>query len=1036
MRITLFLLFLFVSIFCKAQVGDVGFIKSIKYEDNNFQILFDADNGDCVTKENDLHTLVLWETSKAVRNFSFYNYGIPGNYSSQLKSSSTSLVNSILDTNFIEENDIYIPYVFAIDTSTNCDSITSICTTDTNWIDYYDYDLFYYKDHLLNNTNKTLYTLISHTKTHSWQGSSELLISHYLIKTNPYAFTNPNSGNNINLIHDYYKIPPENYDFKLFKKDENTILLLQHDNYSSVENISTMNLKIMVLDSTLQLQDSIVKQHSLFGDTFDNYFTFDFKKINSNIYLSAQHFLHYDPTKYTDYYIWKYDENFNLIDSLKFSNQYEIDNYFSNEQNRHYFYYPNDSSTEIRITNSNNDTIRAFSLPTTSKILNTNDSSFCVLEFEFFSDPYYIKAPVLYVWNKYGELRKRFPLFNLSNFSTQSYYNGQNLMYAIDSFDNIAYGYYEYESSGCLHGYLRNLQLFNLNEIYYVNGTITHDENNNCSKDTLENPVKNTLIELQLNNKSYYTSSDENGNFRITPFDTGRGKLIVHLEQQGFFTNACTDTFDVFIGDTTENPFVDILLQAPSCQLPKVSVDISTPFLRRCFDNTYTLTLTNETIDSIASAFVDITLDDDLLPVDTAFISAVALGNNSYRFYFYNLPPLSSLTKNLVVNVNCATTILGQSHCVKAVASPYNNCVAIDFPRLSADAICRNDSVVFIIKNEIGSGNIASAYRIIANDRIIQQGNLSLTTTITSQEITIDNPLGETMRFETYQTPAYPNEDTVVSIAIEACGNDTFSIGYLTLFPQDDDVPFVSIDCQQNVSSFDPNEKTAYPSGLGDSAYILPNTAVEYTIHFQNKGTFAASGVTITDTLSNALDITTFQLISSNHALSYSIIDSNILLFNFNNINLPTEQSDTMGSMGFVKFKIEPKKDIPLNTSIHNAASIIFDFNEAIVTNTVTRTIHEFLKVNVISSIRNNQHQITSTVFPNPFNQSATLSFSYKQPTTLTVLSLDGKIIQQLQSVDSYYIIDRLNSSNGLYIYELRNKHTNELLDIGKLIIQ
>ncbi|HNA40433.1 MAG TPA: hypothetical protein PLR84_13070, partial [Chitinophagales bacterium] len=445
--------------------------------------------------------------------------------------------------------------------------------------------------------------------------------------------------------------------------------------------------------------------------------------------------------------------------------------------------------------------------------------------------------------------------------------------------------YYEYESSGCLHGYLRNLQLFNLNEIYYLNGTVTHDENNNCSKDTLENPIKNTLIELQLNNKSYYTSSDENGNFRITPNDTGHGILIVHLEQHGFFTNACTDTFDVFIGDTTENPFVDIQLQAPACQLPKVSVDISTPFLRRCFDNIYTLTLTNETIDSIASSFVDITLDDDLLPVDTAFNSAVALGNNSYRFYFYNLAPLSSLTKKLVVNVNCATTILGQSHCVKAVASPYNNCVAIDFPRLSAEAICRNDSVVFIIKNETWPDNITSSYRIIANDRIIQQGNLSLTTTITSQEITIDNPLGETMRFETYQIPAYPNEDTVVSIAIEACGNDTFSIGYLTLFPQDDDVPFVSIDCQQNVSSFDPNEKTAYPSGLGDSAYILPNTAVEYTIHFQNKGTFAASSVTITDTLSNALDITTFQLISSSHALSYSIIDSNILLFNFNNIN-------------------------------------------------------------------------------------------------------------------------------------------------------
>lgn len=41
-----------------------------------------------------------------------------------------------------------------------------------------------------------------------------------------------------------------------------------------------------------------------------------------------------------------------------------------------------------------------------------------------------------------------------------------------------------------------------------------------------------------------------------------------------------------------------------------------------------------------------------------------------------------------------------------------------------------------------------------------------------------------------------------------------------------------------------------------------------------------------------------------------------------------------------------------------------------------------------------------------------------------------------MQSIDSQYLIDRNNNSNGMYIYELRNKQNNELLDTGKLIIQ
>ncbi|MBK8352918.1 MAG: T9SS type A sorting domain-containing protein [Saprospirales bacterium] len=96
----------------------------------------------------------------------------------------------------------------------------------------------------------------------------------------------------------------------------------------------------------------------------------------------------------------------------------------------------------------------------------------------------------------------------------------------------------------------------------------------------------------------------------------------------------------------------------------------------------------------------------------------------------------------------------------------------------------------------------------------------------------------------------------------------------------------------------------------------------------------------------------------------------------------------------------------------------------------------DFLKVKIISSVKNNLSKIKTTIYPNPFTQTATLSFDYNQPTQLTIFSMDGKIMQQYQSTDNFYTIDRKQLSNGMYLYELKKISNNELLDTGKLVIQ
>ncbi|MFN8282036.1 MAG: T9SS type A sorting domain-containing protein [Chitinophagales bacterium] len=726
----------------------------------------------------------------------------------------------------------------------------------------------------------------------------------------------------------------------------------------------------------------------------------------------------------------------NHIDSLNQLKQSHVD----------YKIFNTNSSCTVKYYNSQGIEIKSitFNQKLNHNLLKTIDNRYLFVSYDDTAYNGYTETKVnLNIYDSIGHFLKKVPLvLNIPYFDNSSFSYNPKAFLALDTFNNVILFFQQPNSvggSGCsvaFQSICAGIQ--NLDYTNYVEGNILHDINNNCQSDSAETNAVNILVELLLNNRHYYTTTNYLGNFTFAPKDTGHGKVILHLENQNTFTYACEDTFDVYISDTTQNPIINFLVQTQNCvhATPKLKVEISTPFLRRCFDNNYTLTLFNESSDTALNSYVDIELDEHLIATDTAFTSAQNLGNNTYRLFVGDVAPLQTIRKNLKIKVDCDSTILGQTHCVKATSFPYETCLIADLPRINASAVCRNDTVFFYIQNSGSLNAFDFPYRILENDSVLTEGTIHFSSLQFFDAIAVYNPSGKTLRLEGRQFPIYPNEDNTVAVTIEGCGNPDFSMGYVNLFPQDDDAPNVDMDCHQNVGSFDPNEKTAQPDGLGDSSYILPNTPIEYTIHFQNKGTFASSYVTIIDTLSAVFDITTFQMLSSSHNFIYTIIDSNILQFTSININLPAEQDDTLGSNGYIKFKIAPKNNIAIGTVIKNTAAITFDFNAPIITNTVIRTLSNFLTLKIISSVKDNLSKIKSNVYPNPFNQTATLSFDYKYPTQLSILSIDGKIVQQYQSDNNFYTIDRNSLSNGLYLYELHNNETKELLDTGKLIVQ
>lgn len=277
------------------------------------------------------------------------------------------------------------------------------------------------------------------------------------------------------------------------------------------------------------------------------------------------------------------------------------------------------------------------------------------------------------------------------------------------------------------------------------------------------------------------------------------------------------------------------------------------------------------------------------------------------------------------------------------------------------------------------------------------------------------------------------------TIAIEGCGYDSttmqYSTGFVTQFNEDDVMDYISIDCQENVGPYDPNDKRAEPKGFGSQHYVEQNTDLEYHIRFQNVGTDTAYNVVIRDTLSVDLDVLSLKLGASSHLMDFSIINGNVLKFVFNDIKLVDSTTNEPGSHGFVKFKIAQQPNLPIGTIINNSAAIYFDYNEPIFTNTTFHEIGEdFIEVILTTNEDLSDHPLLDiAVYPDPFVDQATIEVKNgpKEPLSIFIYDATGKLIIQEQFQESYQL-QRALFSSGMYHFSILSK--GKLLGSGKIV--
>ena len=138
------------------------------------------------------------------------------------------------------------------------------------------------------------------------------------------------------------------------------------------------------------------------------------------------------------------------------------------------------------------------------------------------------------------------------------------------------------------------------------------------------------------------------------------------------------------------------------------------------------------------------------------------------------------------------------------------------------------------------------------------------------------------------------------------------------------------------IASYDPNDKTAFPA-----TDLLPLTEheLQYRIRFQNLGTDTAFRVVIRDTLLDVFDPASFEMIDASHDYELHYGPDRVLVWDFKDIDLPHAAVDEAGSNGFILFKIRTRDDLPHQDSVRNRASIYFDFNPPVHTNTTDNRV-------------------------------------------------------------------------------------------------
>jgi hypothetical protein len=233
---------------------------------------------------------------------------------------------------------------------------------------------------------------------------------------------------------------------------------------------------------------------------------------------------------------------------------------------------------------------------------------------------------------------------------------------------------------------------------------------------------------------------------------------------------------------------------------------------------------------------------------------------------------------------------------------------------------------------------------------------------------------------------------------------------------------------QTIVGSYDPNDKTESHGGKIIFEDFTSNDYLYYTIQFENTGTASAEFIRIEDVLDVQLDETTFEMINASHNVN-TRRNGNQLTWHFYHIDLPPTVTNPAESHGYVYFKIKPKSGYAIGDIIPNFASIYFDYNPPIITESFNTEFVQALGTPTFNST-------TISLYPNPTNSKINITNNgIGKISKVAIYEISGKRIYTMnENTLDTIAIDVSHFAKGIYLVELTSD-TNSTI-IKKLILK
>lgn len=573
--------------------------------------------------------------------------------------------------------------------------------------------------------------------------------------------------------------------------------------------------------------------------------------------------------------------------------------------------------------------------------------------------------------------------------------------------------------------------------VHQFQGYVYNDNNGDCLKGIGEIGFNNWLVEVKKSDGSIdYATTDSTGYYEVV-VDTGAFTVKVNLPNT--LWGLCVDSFLVTSSQLSNTDTLNFGARAlVSC--PLLNVDVSTALLRRCSTARYTVSYCNNGTADAVGASVVVNLDTTLTFVG-ASLPWSGTGSGAYLFNIGTVAAGACNSFSIDIMVSCYSQ-LGQTHCVQASILPDSLCVNSsplwDESDIDVTGICYGDSIVYTITN-VGTGAMSGTrHYFVTEDHVmflVRPFNLGPGASVDEVVYTTN---GAVYRLQAEQDINHPYS-TYSALGVLQCTDGAFaansSLGILGQFVEDDGSPAVSIDCQENVGAWDPNDKQARPIGYGSTHAIDANTDLEYHIRFQNTGTDTAFNAIIFDTLSSVLDPSSVIPGASSHPYTWELRGNGTLVFTFDNILLPDSSVNESASHGYIKFKIKQQPNLPVGTLLNNTAAIVFDMNAPVLTNTTFHTIDEDFIVDVVKI--GDRPETIIEAYPNPFQEFVKIVVKGETFSVLEVRVVDaiGREVQSKKvAFQNEIILQNQKLETGVYFFQLMGD--GELIGTGKLIAQ